>query len=138
METFPLSSSEEGLKIRDLIKNRDRRLNLMKHLSIKPSEPVDLESPSKISTKVAKTVLTPTRKSPGGRAKGLEAIFAKQKLPKSVSASSLSLKRLQTSQWEENDDDKDDVLSNHLSSTGGTNLSNSSVGVAKVRKITKL
>lgn len=79
-ETFPLSTSSEGLRIRDLIKNRERRLNLMKHLKIKSKDPVESGSPTKNSPKLSKTILTPTRKSPGGRAKGLDAIFAKQRL----------------------------------------------------------
>ncbi|XP_021697492.1 non-homologous end-joining factor 1 [Aedes aegypti] len=135
-ETFPLSTSSEGLRIRDLIKNRERRLNLMKHLKIKSKDPVETGSPTKNSPKLSKTILTPTRKSPGGRAKGLDAIFAKQRLPKSISASSMSLKRLQASQCDE-DDDKEEVLSTSQSSINQSDLSNAS-GMVKVRKITKL
>ena len=158
-ETFPLSTPSEGLKIRDLIKTRERRLNLMKHLKIKSKDPTEAGgSPIKNSPKLSKTILTPTRKSPGGRAKGLEAIFAKQRLvaccrlsyfghgilnftsrlPKSISASSLSLKRLQASQYdEEDDDDKAEVLSTSQSTINKRDLNNTS-GMVKIRKITKL
>ncbi|KXJ72384.1 hypothetical protein RP20_CCG018211 [Aedes albopictus] len=138
-ETFPLSTPSEGLKMRDLIKTRERRLNLMKHLKIKSKDPTEPGgSPIKNSPKLSKTILTPTRKSPGGRAKGLEAIFAKQRLPKSISASSLSLKRLQASQYdEEDDDDKAEVLSTSQSTVNRSDLNNTS-GMVKIRKITKL
>ncbi|XP_055543598.1 uncharacterized protein LOC129729138 [Wyeomyia smithii] len=127
--TFPLTIPEEGLKVRELIKPKERRGNLMKLLQIECRQvPAETASPGKLTLANA---LTPTRKSPGGRAKGLSAIFAKQRVPKSLSTSSSSLKRLQSGMAD--DDDKDDVLEKDNSCFDislGKDL--------KIRKITKL
>ncbi|XP_065086084.1 non-homologous end-joining factor 1-like [Ochlerotatus camptorhynchus] len=134
-ENFPLSAAEEGLRIRELIKSKDRRGNLMKQLKIKSKDPsTESGSPIKNAT-VGKAVLTPTRKSPGGRAKGLDAIYAKQRIPKPISVSSLSLKRLQVDQGDE--EDKEGILDESQTSINKSDLSNTS-GMVKVRKITKL
>lgn len=75
---FPLSIPEDGLKVNELIKNKDRRASLMKLLKIKHRDPPEMPgSPTKLNK--TSLTLTPTKRSPGGRAKGLEAIYAKQK-----------------------------------------------------------
>ncbi|XP_053681819.1 uncharacterized protein LOC128732569 [Sabethes cyaneus] len=133
--TFPLVLPEEGLRVRELIKPKERRGNLMKLLKIKCKEmPTESTSPGKPIVPMA---LTPTRKSPGGRAKGLNAIFAKQRVPKSLSTSSLSLKRLQSGMDDE--DDKEGILEKDNSKLDASTAKDlSSLGGAKIRKITKL
>ncbi|KAL9695942.1 hypothetical protein quinque_015227 [Culex quinquefasciatus] len=104
---FPLSIPEDGLKVKELIKNKDRRASLMKLLKIKHRDPPEMPgSPTKLNK--TSLTLTPTKRSPGGRAKGLEAIYAKQKMPKAATGSSISLKRLQADLSDE-EDDKDAI-----------------------------
>ncbi|XP_058825983.1 uncharacterized protein LOC131685959 [Topomyia yanbarensis] len=139
-KTFPLICPEQGLKVRELIKSKDRRAGLMKLLKINPKEPTaNQPSPGKFS---AINILSPTKRSPGARSKGLDALYAKQRIPKPLSSSTLSLKRLQMDMTDE-DDEKgiaaDDSASFDVSMLNdSTRELNGSRGSVKVRKITKL
>ncbi|XP_052562373.1 uncharacterized protein LOC120417713 isoform X1 [Culex pipiens pallens] len=132
---FPLSIPEDGLKVKELIKNKDRRASLMKLLKIKHRDPPEMPgSPTKLNK--TSLTLTPTKRSPGGRAKGLEAIYAKQKMPKAATGSSISLKRLQADLSDE-EDDKDAI--EKMSNAGLDSSGVSDTGLkGKIRKITKL
>uniref|UniRef100_A0A1Q3FKQ8 Uncharacterized protein n=1 Tax=Culex tarsalis TaxID=7177 RepID=A0A1Q3FKQ8_CULTA len=131
---FPLSLPIDGLQVKELIKSKDRRANLMKLLKMKHRDPPEIPgSPTKLSK--TSLTLTPTKRSPGGRAKGLEAIYAKQKMPKATSGSSMSLKRLQADLSDDEDKDEIQKMSNTGLDVSGVN--DTSVK-GKIRKITKL
>ncbi|XP_055585951.1 uncharacterized protein LOC129738729 [Uranotaenia lowii] len=130
---FPLVvPEEEGLNVRQLLRVKDRRSSLMKVLRIRSKDqPESVNSP--VKGKILSLSLTPAKKSPGGRVKGLDAIYAKQRMPKPSSMSSMSLKRLQA----ESDDDEDDKP-NSTSAHDDSSTSLDSSGRPKIRKITRL
>ncbi|XP_039435798.1 uncharacterized protein LOC120417713 isoform X2 [Culex pipiens pallens] len=109
--------------------------NLIEREKIKHRDPPEMPgSPTKLNK--TSLTLTPTKRSPGGRAKGLEAIYAKQKMPKAATGSSISLKRLQADLSDE-EDDKDAI--EKMSNAGLDSSGVSDTGLkGKIRKITKL
>ncbi|XP_058444410.1 non-homologous end-joining factor 1-like [Malaya genurostris] len=139
-KTFPLSFPDQGLKVLELIKNKERRASLMKLLQIQFNESSAKQaSPTKLSST---TALSPTKRSPGTRAKGLDALYAKQRIPKTLPSSFLSRKRLPLDLADEDDKKVIPRTDNTSFDVGKPNDSiselNGSRGSVKVRKITKL
>ncbi|XP_055618296.1 uncharacterized protein LOC129763343 isoform X2 [Toxorhynchites rutilus septentrionalis] len=138
-DNFSLYAPDEGMKVHELIRNKDRRGNLMKLLKIKHREPpAETSSPSKLSTtsKSISFTSSPTKKSPGGRIKGIEALYAKQRIPKVTATSSVALKRLQPDLSEE--DYKETKQQDCDTANDIAREMHDTKGATKVRKITKL